>query len=198
MPVEIRISEQADVSEEHSEDFGTIRALASQVEDILRSVPASARVRDDWNDETTGVSPEIDPDRASMAGVSNLDVAFAPSTAMSGMPVTTLREGNKEIPVIAQLRMEERSQLSDIQNLYVYSSTGTQKIPLSQVSHVQHTIQTQRIRRQEHFRTISVSSFPVSGTLPSEVLNAALPRLHAFAASLPPGYPMQISREQAN
>ena len=175
MPVQIRISEQADVSAGHSQDFRTIRALASQVEDILRSVPASARVRDDWNDETTGVSLEIDPDRASMAGVSNLDVALASSAAMSGVPVTTLREGNKEIPVIAQLRMEERAQLSDIQNLYVYSSTGTQKIPLSQVSQIRNTIQTQRIRRQEHFRTISVSSFPVPGALPSDVLNAALP-----------------------
>jgi multidrug efflux pump subunit AcrB len=178
-------------------DFRTIRALASQVEDILRSVPVSARVRDDWNDETTAVSLEIDPDRANVAGVSNLDVALASSAAMSGMPVTTLREGNKEIPVIAQLRMEERAQLSDIQNLYVYSSTGTQKIPLSQVSHIQNTIQTRRIRRQEHFRTISVSSFPVAGALASDVLNAALPRLTRLAANLPPGYTMQISGEQA-
>jgi multidrug efflux pump subunit AcrB len=197
MPVQVRIAEQADVSAGHSQDFRTIRALASQVEDILRSVPLSARVRNDWNDETTAVSLEIDPDRASMAGVSNLDVALASGAAMSGIPVTTLREGNKEIPVIAQLRMEERAQLSDIQNLYVYSSTGTQKIPLSQVSHVQNTIETQRIRRQEHFRTISVSSFPVAGALPSEVLNAALPRLGTFAANLPAGYRMQISGEQA-
>jgi multidrug efflux pump subunit AcrB len=91
MPVEIRIAEQADVSAAQSRDFRTIRALASQVTEILRSVPTSARVRDDWNDETTGVSLEIDPDRASMAGVSNLDVALASSAAMSGMPVTTLR-----------------------------------------------------------------------------------------------------------
>ena len=197
MPVEIRIAEQADVSAAQSRDFRTIRALAGQVAEILRSVPTSARVRDDWNDETTGVSLEIDPDRASMAGVSNLDVALASSAAMSGMPVTTLREGNREIPVIAQLRMDERAQLSDIQNLYVYSSTGPQKVPLSQVSRVRNTIETQRIRRLEHFRTISVSSFPVPGALPSEVLNAALPKLRAFAANLPPGYTMQISGEQA-
>jgi multidrug efflux pump subunit AcrB len=197
MPVEIRIAEQADVSAAQSRDFRTIRALASRVAEILRSVPTSARVRDDWNDETTGVSLEIDPDRASMAGVSNLDVALASSAAMSGMPVTTLREGNREIPVIAQLRMDERAQLSDIQNLYVYSSTGPQKIPLSQVSRIRNTIETQRIRRLEHFRTISVSSFPVPGALPSEVLNAALPRLRTVAANLPPGYTMQISGEQA-
>ena len=197
MPVEIRISEQADVSAGQSQDFGTIRELASQVEDILRSVPLSARVRDDWNDETTAVSLEIDPDRASLAGVSNFDVALAASAAMSGMQVTTLREGNKEIPVVAQLRMEERAKLSDLQNLYVYSSTGTQKIPLSQISQVRNTIQTQRIRRQEHFRTISVSSFPVPGALASDVLNAALPSLKALAANLPAGYTMQISGEQA-
>src|SRR5258705_13693902 len=93
--------------------------------------------------------------------------------------------------------MEERAQLADSQNLYVYCSTGTQKIPLSQTSKIQNTMQTQRLRRQEHFRTISVSSFPVPGALPSDVLNAALPRLRTFAANLPTGYTMQISGEQA-
>ena len=39
--------------------------------------------------------------------------------------MTTLREGDKQIPVVPRLRMEERAQLSDVQNLYMYSSQST-------------------------------------------------------------------------
>jgi len=58
-------------------------------------------------------------------------------------------------------------------------------------------METERIRRLEHFRTISVQCFPRQGALPSQVLNAALPRLKQFQASLPPGYKMEIGGEYA-
>src|SRR5262249_3606106 len=83
------------------------------------------------------------------------------------------------------------------QNLYVYSSQGAQKIPLLQVSSLRNSLEFQRIRRQEHFRTISVECTPVDGALASEVLNAAMPKLAAFRASLPPGYTMVIGGEKA-
>ena len=50
-----------------------------------------------------------------------------------GNPVSVLREGDKQIPVVTRLRMEERAQLEDIQNLYVYSRQGGQKVPLRSV-----------------------------------------------------------------
>jgi multidrug efflux pump subunit AcrB len=116
---------------------------------------------------------------------------------MSGVTVTSLREGHKQIPVVARLRMEERGQLSDVENLYVYSSEGMQKVPLMQISSIERTMETQRIRRREHFRTIAVRAFPVAGALASEVLNAALPRLRQFQKALPPGYKMEIGGEYA-
>jgi multidrug efflux pump subunit AcrB len=113
------------------------------------------------------------------------------------MKVTTLREGDKQIPVVARLRPSERAQLSEVQNLYVYSSQNTQRVPLLEISSVQNRLEFQKIRRQEHFRTISVECTPVAGTLASEVLNAAMPKLAAFQASLPPGYTMVIGGEKA-
>jgi len=81
--------------------------------------------------------------------------------------------------------------------LYVYSSEGMQKVPLMQISSIERTMETQRIRRREHFRTIAVRAFPVAGGLASEVLNAALPRLRQFQKALPPGYKMEIGGEYA-
>jgi multidrug efflux pump subunit AcrB len=197
-PVQIFLSGRADVtSSAGAEEIRTLRQLAGKVQDILLSSPKAASARDDWGEESSEVRLQIDPDRANLAGVTNLDVALSSTAAMSGMPVTTLREGNKQIPVVARLRMQERAQLSDIQNLYVYSATGKQKVPLLQISSVLNTMTTQRIRRQDHFRTISVQCFPIPGALASELLNSVLPQLREFERSLPPGYKMVIGGEKA-
>ncbi len=195
-PIQILISGQADVTAtEEDKDIHTLRALASQVEDILRSSSFTAGVRNDWEEPSSQVRLEIDPVRANLAGVTNYDVAQSSTAAMSGTTVTVLREGNRQIPVVARLRMQERAQLSDIQNLYVYSSQGNSRVPLVEISSVKNTLETQRINRQEHFRTISVKAYPLPSRLSSEALNPVLPALRAFQKSLPPGYKMQIGGE---
>lgn len=140
---------------------------------------------------------EIDPDRANLAGITNADVAYSTTAALSGLQVTTLRESDKQIPVSVRLRTGERAQLSDVQNLYVYSSQGPQKVPLLEISSIHNTLESHRIRRQEHFRTISVERTPANGSFPSEVLNAAMPKLRKFQATLPPGYTLSIGGEKA-
>lgn len=187
LPVQIRIS---------GDDAATLRAQAEQVKEIFRAIPIAARIRDDWGDESFTVRLRTDPDRANLAGVSNYDVAAASATAISGHSVTSLREGDKQIPVVARLRMEERAQLADINNLYVYSSQGTGRVPLGQVSSVEHEMQTEKLRRRNQFRTITVACFPKDGVLASEVMGAAREKLNAFAGALPPGYKMEIGGEE--
>jgi multidrug efflux pump subunit AcrB len=112
-----------------------------------------------------------------------------------GNRVTTLREGDKQIPVIARMRMEERSQLSDLQNLYVAAIQGTTMVPLRAVASVDYSTTPGKIRRRHQFRTITVSAFPAEGVLPSEVLNAAMPEIRRIEAALPAGYTLEIGGE---
>ena len=198
-PVEVRISGTSDVDPKNEPaDIENLRALAGAVEDIFRPIPGAQVVQNDWFAESPEVKLKIDPDRANLAGISNRDVAESATAAMSGTTVTTLREGNRQIPVIVRLRAMERAQLSDVQNLYVYSSSpGLQKVPLGTVSSVVNQMATERIRRQEHFRTVGVHVYPLPGVLASEILKQALPRLTEFQKNMPSGYRMQIGGEQA-
>ena len=148
-----------------------------QGRDIFHAIPEITRVRDDWDDESFLLQLHIDPDRANLAGVTNQDVAMSSLSGISGLQVASLREGQKQTPVVTRLRMDERAQLADLQNLYVYASPSAQKGPLLGVTVLQSTLATQRIRRLEHFRTITVKGFPAPGALPSEGLRAAWPRL---------------------
>src|SRR5262249_30740159 len=118
------------------------------------------------------------------------------AAAMTGAKVGTLHDGQDEIPIVARLRMEERAQLSDVRSLYVYSSQGSQKVPLQSISSIVYEMQTEKLQRRNQFRTITISTFSEAGTLPSEVLKAAMPGLKAFEQRLPPGYRMEIGGEQ--
>ena len=91
---------------------------------------SSARSRSRSACATTGdprdspCGSRTDSDKANLSGLTNLDVAASSAAAMARHSVGVLRDGEDRIPVVARLRMEERSQLSDVRNLYVYSSQG--------------------------------------------------------------------------
>jgi hypothetical protein len=100
---------------------------------------------------------------------------------MNGAVIGELREGDREIKLVTRLRADERSQLSDIQDLYVTSLSGTQKVPLRQVSKIAYSFKTEKIRRRNQFRTITVSAFPAPGWLTTEVLAKALPEVEKLS-----------------
>jgi len=187
LPIQIRVS---------GEDIPFLRTSAEEVNQILTSIPQAMRVRDDWGEDRFALQLKIDPDRANLAGITNLDVAHASAGGLSGDQLTVLREGHKQIPIVSRLRPEERAQPGDLQNLYVYSSSGTQKVPLGQISHTEYSLQDEVIRRRNQFRTITVSCAPQPGVLASEVMKQAQPRLATLASRLPPGYRLEIGGEQ--
>ena len=197
-PVEILIAGQADTDpRKEVQDIQTLRTLASQVMNVFRQSPGVAVLRDDWAPDSPQVKIEIDPDRANLVGITNADVANSSAAAISGAPVGTFKEGDKSIPIVARLRPQDRAQLSQIKSLYVYSSRQDTRVPLLSVATVRNILETGRIRRREHFRTISILCFPAPGVLASEVLGPIESKLKDLQNRLPPGYQLQIAGEKA-
>lgn len=186
IPVSIRIS---------GENIPALRAIAERTKAILRATPGAVRIRDDWGADTFAVKLEVDPDRANLANVTNLDVARSSAAAMTGVTVGQLREGDHEIAIVSRLRPEERAQLGEIMDLYVHAQDSTHKVPLGQVSRITYSLQTEKIRRRNQFRTITVSAFPAAGLLPSQVLTAATPALDQLRAQTPGDYRIEIGGE---
>jgi multidrug efflux pump subunit AcrB len=197
-PVELMISGQADVdAKNEADDIRTLRTIARQAQDIVAHAPGISVLRDDWFPDNLQLQVQIDPDRANVVGITNADIASASSAVISGTQVGVFKEGNKNIPVVARLRMQERGQLADIKNLYVYSSQTNNRVPLLSVANLEHLLQTGRIARREHFRTISILCYPQPGVLASEVIDPIIPKLQEFQKNLPPGYQLRIGGERA-
>jgi multidrug efflux pump subunit AcrB len=178
------------------EEIHELRDIAERAKAILRGSPSAERVRDSWGADSFSVDLAIDTDRANLAGVTNLDVATSSAVGFGGKIVGRLREGDRLIPIVSRLRSGERGQLSDVQNLYVRSSRTGNRVPLRQISETSYAMTTEKIVRRDHYRTITVSAFPVQGTLPSEVVASVRGKMDALAASLPPGYRMSVAGEE--
>jgi multidrug efflux pump subunit AcrB len=186
IPVQIRLM---------GEDIPTLRAEAERLKNVFRQVPFAARIRDDWGVDSLQTIFKLDQHRASAAGISAQDLEASTAAAIDGYPISVFREGDKQLPVLAQLRMEERNRVARLEDLYVYSSQGAGHVPLQQVASIERRFEPARIRRFNQFRTITVACFPEPGRLPSEVLRAATQGLESFQSSLPPGVRMEIAGE---
>ncbi len=187
LPIQVRVS---------GDNLAALRSAADEVRRVFAGIPKATRVRDDWGESRFALQLKVDPDRANLAGVTNLDVAHASAGGINGDQLSVLREGDKQIPVVARLRPNERAQLDDVKNLYVYASSGTQKVSLGQVSKIEYALQQEVIRRRNQYRTITISASPQDGVLASEVMKLAQPGLAAIAGRLPPGYRLEIGGEK--
>lgn len=197
-PIEVEVSARATFeTETGGADIRELRRLASEVERILRAAPEVGLVRNDWTDESFAMTLEVDPDRANLAGVTNLDVATSATAGLSGMQVGTLLQGSQQVPIVARLRSEERSSPSSLEDLYVLSNEDRNKVPLLEIATLSHGLKTQRFVRRDHFRAVTVQAIPIPGQLASNALAGAMPELESLIASLPPGYEIHFGGERA-
>jgi multidrug efflux pump subunit AcrB len=187
IPVSLRVS---------GEDIHTLRTIADQVASVLRQAPDAARVRDNWGPDSFAVRLDTDAERANLSGLTNMEVAGASSSAINGARLSVLREGDRQIPIVARMRMEQRADLSDVRSLYVLSDRGGQSVPLEAISSIAYEMRTEKLQRRNQFRTITVSAFAADGHLPSEVLASVMSRVTDIQRTLPPGYTLEIGGER--
>jgi multidrug efflux pump len=137
----------------------------------------------------------VDEDRTSLSGFSNRDIAFASYSAVRGVPVGTLREGHKNIPIVQVMDYSQHQSAEALGQLYVYAGESANRVMLGQMATLQYSAEPALIRRVNQYRAITVSGLPAPGHLASEVTAPLMPRIHDFERSLPPGYRLEIVGE---
>lgn len=147
-PIEVRISARTDEA--------LWRAVGDTKSYLREDLEGSQAVRDDWGPRLKKIWVEIDPVRARRAGVSNLAVATALQTHLSGMEVTRYREGDQSIPVTLRAEADERGELAHLRAVPVMSASGP--VPLGQVADFSLQFQYPEVKRRDRFRTVTVIS----------------------------------------
>ncbi|QEG02263.1 Multidrug export protein AcrF [Stieleria maiorica] len=169
-------------------DPALLRQAANRLKRIVNAQPETWNVHDSWGVEGYQIQVDVDKDRATLAGVTNAQVAKTLNSYYSGLRLTTFREGDHQVPIYFKLRPEERRSIRGLQESYVEGDNG--KIPLSSLAGFQFSWEPARIERRDMNRVIKVSAQMEPGVTGNDVVNRVL-QLEDFQrleASLPVGF----------
>jgi multidrug efflux pump subunit AcrB len=177
------------------DDVRLLRAQAEQLKTILDSSPLALNVRDNWGNDAIRTRLEIDHDRAGLLGLSSRDIAISTYSAVNGVPIGTLREGRKNIPIVQLMDYGQRETVTALDQLYVYAGQTPTKLMLGQISTLTYAAETSVIHRVNQYRSITVSALPLPGHLAAEITDPLMPRIREFERQLPPGYRFEVVGE---
>jgi len=177
-PVQMRIS---------GEHIDQVQAIARQVQAKVRENPHVINVNLDWSEPSKVVRLVIDQDRARALGVSSAQVSQLLGTSLSGMSVSTYREGNRLIEMLLRGPENERVRLDMLGSLAVPTASGT-SVTLSQVARLEYVFEDGIIWHRNRLPTVTVRADVGDATQPLDVVQQILPTLDGIRAELPSGY----------
>jgi multidrug efflux pump len=180
-PVQFRLS---------GEHIARVQALAREVEAKVRDNPHVANVNLDWDEPSKVVRLRIDQDRARALGVSTQQLSLFLSGQLSGLHVSTYREGNELIEVAMRGSDDERSRLDMLGSLAVPTAGGA-SVPLSQVATLEYGFEDGIIWHRDRLPTVTVRADIRDAAQPATVSAQIAPTLDGIRAELPEGYLLQ-------
>ncbi|MBW2371593.1 MAG: efflux RND transporter permease subunit [Deltaproteobacteria bacterium] len=170
-------------------DRNALRKAAFQARDILLDAGGAKGIRMDWRQRVKVVVPEIADEQANIAGVTRPDIAQALRGAFQGDQVGVYREDDELLPIYLRQPEPDRSDVSNIRNLSIWSPAASQYIPLRQVvSSFETTFDDDIIYRMNRKRALTVHADP-KGVPPSVLLNRVKAEIEAIP--LPPGHVLE-------
>ncbi|MFE1601158.1 efflux RND transporter permease subunit [Methylobacterium sp. ID0610] len=169
----------------------TVREIAYRVRDAVRRNDKVKEPQLDWNEMTPSLRLVVDQERARALGLNVQDVSQTLQTLLSGLTVTTVRDGIEQVGVVARAVAAERLDLGRIGDLTVLSRNGV-AVPVAQVARLDHGHEEPILWRRNRDMAITVRTDVVDGVQPPDVTNAIWPTLKPIRDSLQPGYRLEI------
>ncbi|MET1161319.1 MAG: efflux RND transporter permease subunit, partial [Pseudoxanthomonas sp.] len=179
-PIQFRIA---------GEHIDRVQALGHQVAGQVRANPNVTNVNLDWDEPSKVVRLKIDQDRARALGVSTADVSNFLTSSLSGLRVSTYREGNELIEILLRGPDEERARLDLLGSLAVPTANGS--VPLSQIADIEYAFEDGIIWHRNRLPTVTVRADIRDGITPPTVVAQILPTVEKIRADLPQGYLLQ-------
>ncbi len=176
-PIEIRII---------GPDLDRLRAVAADVEAVVRSVEGTRDVNNPLRLQRTDLDLGVDSQKAALFGVPAIEVDRTVRMAVAGLPVGSFREPDgDEYPIMLRLPIEGRPTLDLLDAIQVSAATGAQ-VPLRQLTDPQFRAAPNVIRRYDRERSISVTAWPQTGYNTNELTTQVMKRLEDY--EWPAGY----------
>jgi multidrug efflux pump subunit AcrB len=173
-------------------DAQEVRLWADKAKEVLRANPSMRGVNDNWNESIKVLRLNIDQDKARALGVTSQAIAQASRTTLSGSTVGQYREGDKLVDIVLRQPADERNAITDLANGYLPTSSG-RPVPLMQVAKVDFTWEPGVVWREGRNFAVTIQGDVVEGVQGPTVTAQVWPALQQLAATMPPGYGIQVA-----
>jgi len=168
-------------------DAMKVREIAYKVRDIVKQNPNVKNPQLDWNEQSPYLKLVVDQERARALGLTPQDVSQSLAMLLSGVQVTTVRDGVEKIGVVARAVPSERLDLAHVGDLTITSRNGL-AVPLQQIARIKYSHEEPILWRHNRDMAITVRADVKDGVQAPDVTNQILPKLKEIRDHLEPAY----------
>lgn len=172
-------------------DVAGLRQVAAKMETLMRQDPRTRHVNIDWGENVKAMKLVFDQDRARALGVSTQSLSRQLQMLISGAPITTYRENDRSIEVVARLDRTESAAIERLPDLMIQTQSG-RFVPVAQLARVEYQPEESIIWHRNRLPTITVRADAADGVQASDISIALWPAMQALEKTLPPGYRIEL------
>ena len=114
-------------------DKEELRKLAATAKAVIASHPNVKGLRDEWGDKVKTLRPRVSDTAMRRLGIDRQGVADAMAYSGEGLASGVFRDNDELLPIISRAPEQERTNLSNLDQLLVWSPIAQQMIPIGQV-----------------------------------------------------------------
>jgi multidrug efflux pump subunit AcrB len=158
-------------------DAEVLKQLGRQVKNIMLDDPYSKGVRNEWGNPVKLVRPQMAEAQARRAGITRPMLSQAMESAVEGTQVGVYREKDELLPIIARAPLQERTDMTNLESVQIWSPAAQQMVPVGQVvSSFKTEFEPSQVWRRNRVKMLRIHADPGVG-LPSELLARVKPKI---------------------
>lgn len=138
--------------------FEQLRGLRDEMIEALSENPNLYAFDSDYRETTPQITVDIDRTRAADLGISIQNVGRTLETMLGSRRITTFINDGEEYDVILQAKVSDRTSPTDLNNMYVRSSTSGVLVPLSNLVSLKEIATADSLNRFNRLRAITISA----------------------------------------
>lgn len=175
------------------DDLQILDRIASELKPILDSISGTVNSEISLRDAPAEYTFELDPIKMRFYNLTASSVGSTLRTAISGVKISTVISGNKDIDVMAKFDKDKIPTLESIQNLQILNSQN-QAVYIKDVAKIELKPSVESITRIDQKRTVLLKA-DVSGTTSSTEVVSEFQKKIAADYTLPQGYEITYGGE---
>lgn len=168
-----------------------LRNIALEVENVVRQNPHTKNVSLDSNEKIRTININVDQEKGRANGVSSQVISRNLQAFLSGLSVTSLREGEKRVEIIARAEAAERGDAESLRQLNIYSEHG-KYVPLNQIADISVSMEDGIIWRMNRMPVVTVRADVPDDVRAPDISMAIDGKLAGIRAKLPEGYRIEV------